>query len=654
MSLNSLFDPNYTSEKNYIIDLLDKAKKQNLNGVTFIDELTSIIENDESKRLFLIQQLNKIFSNINFISYLVDSGIHVEDGILSVFRKRVVDLLLPEIEDNNELTSLVNDVFYDSKRFQIISSIPKDRWTKFFTILAQNMPEEFAKKKISSVKNSLLQAMLILSDRVSGGFSGKEMIRYSSEVNYLGNPFSVLGLHINKILLKPDASFDILEIKECISNCRKLLDDILTQKDYKGISLDVAAKINRIQQQLTRLQVVLSAFNDIKNGNLIAFYSNSAKSWTEYYSPKKWMNNQLSSTLYLITFLVTYHNGKTGEKYITTTAKEYVRMFWTACGGGLIVAILCFIKTAIGNVPDSSPFFKGFFFSVNYAIGFTTIYLLHWTLATKQPSMTAARIARALVPASGTDLNVKDFTTLFAQLCRSQLIAILGNVIAGFSIALLIFLFLDKVLGIEVLKYSKAYHYWEEVVIMDPKIFYFGGIAGIFLFISGVISGITINNQRFYNIPERIYHHPLLVKFFNANRRRSISNWFERNNGGIVGNIAFGFMMGFAFLIGDILGVPFDIRHITFAAGNFAIGIGGMDYHFTDKGAIFMGFISVFLIGWCNFIVSFVLSLMLAFRSNNLPIYKMFPMFINIIKAFFRNPLPFFIPPLWTKSKEEA
>ena len=233
MSLNSLFDPNYNSEKNFIIDLLDKAKKKNLNGVTFIDELTALIESDESKRLFLIQQLNKIFSNINFISYLVDSGIHVEDGIISVFRKRIVDFILPDIEDNNELTSLVNDVFYDSKRYQIISSIPKDRWTKFFTVLAQNMPEEFAKKKINSVKNSLLQAMLILSDRVSGGFSGKEMIRYSSEVNYIGNPFSVLSLHINKILLKPDAPFDILEIKEYISNCRKLLDDILTHKDYK-------------------------------------------------------------------------------------------------------------------------------------------------------------------------------------------------------------------------------------------------------------------------------------------------------------------------------------------------------------------------------------------------------------------------------------
>ncbi len=145
-----------------------------------------------------------------------------------------------------------------------------------------------------------------------------------------------------------------------------------------------------------------------------------------------------------------------------------------------------------------------------------------------------------------------------------------------------------------------------------------------------------------------------MARFFGAKKRRKIADWVDRNYGGIVGNVVFGFLMGFAFVVGDILGIPFDIRHITFSAGNFAIGIGGMDYHFADKGAIFIGFISIFLVGWCNFIVSFTLSLILALKSNNIPIYKMFPMLLNVVKSFFRNPLPFFIPPLWTKSKEEA
>ena len=417
--------------------------------------------------------------------------------------------------------------------------------------------------------------------------------------------------------------------------------------------MKVASKINRLQQQLVRLQTILNSYNELRLHGIISFYSLATKKWVEFYAPKNFMSNQLGSTVYLITFLVTYHNGKTGEKYITQTAKEYNKMFWTACGGGFIVSFLCFIKTGIGNIHDTSPLFKAFFFSINYAVGFCTIYLTHMTLATKQPSMTAARLARSLVPTSGSELNVKDFTTLFAQLVRSQMIAFLGNVVAGFVVSLGIFYLLNEILGLEVLKYSKAYHYWEEVVTMDWHIFYFGAIAGVFLFLSGLISGITINNQRFHNIPERIYNHPILKKSFSERRRRRISNWFEKNMGGVVGNVAFGFMMGCAFLIGDFTGQPFDIRHITFVSGNFAIGIGGMGYHF-DIGPMIIGFIAIFMVGWSNFLVSFILSLLMAMRSNNIPFYKIFTMISHTLKAFFRNPLPFFIPPLWTKNKEEA
>ncbi|GEM51052.1 recombinase [Empedobacter brevis NBRC 14943 = ATCC 43319] len=653
MALDSIFDQNKKYEKSFFLRLLEKARKDYPDSISFIDDLISKLQNNITYRLIFREELQKTFGKINIVSYLVDSGIHLEDNLLSIFRKKIMDSVLPDIEDNNELTSVVNEMFYNSKNLQVIRIIPRDRWRKFFEVLFQDIEPENFKGNVNNIQNQLFQAISILTVRITGGFSDKEMMRYSNEVNYLDNPFSKLSMQISNIIENPQAGFDMLEIKESISKCKHLLNDILTQKDYKGISLKVASKINRLQQQLVRLQTILNSFNELKLNGIISFYSLATKKWIEFYAPKNFMSNQLSSTVYLITFLVTYHNGKTGEKYITQTAKEYNKMFWTACGGGFIVSFLCFIKTGIGNIPDTSPLFKAFFFSINYAVGFCAIYLTHMTLATKQPSMTAARLARSLVPTSGSELNVKDFTTLFAQLVRSQMIAFLGNVVAGFMVSLGIFYLLNQVLGLEVLKYSKAYHYWEEVVIMDWHIFYFGGIAGVFLFLSGLISGMTINSQRFNNIPERIYNHPILKKSFSERRRRKISNWFEKNMGGVVGNVAFGFMMGCAFLIGDFTGQPFDIRHITFVSGNFAIGIGGMGYHY-DIGPMIIGFIAVFMVGWCNFLVSFILSLLMAMRSNNIPFYKIFAMISHTLKAFFRNPLPFFVPPLWTKRKEEA
>ncbi|MGV0925426.1 site-specific recombinase Gcr [Empedobacter tilapiae] len=653
MALDSIFNQNKKYEKSFFLRLLEKARKDYPDSISFIDDLISKLQNNINYRLIFREELQKTFGKINIVSYLVDSGIHLEDNLLSIFQKKIMDSVLPDIEDNNELTSVVNEIFYNSKNLQAIRIIPRDRWKKFFEVLYQDIEPENFKGNINNIQNQLLQAISILTVRITGGFSDKEMMRYSNEVNYLDNPFSKLSMQISNIIESPQAGFDMLEIKESISKCKHLLNDILTQKDYKGISLKVASKINRLQQQLVRLQNILNSFNELKLNGIISFYSLATKKWVEFYAPKNFMSNQLSSTVYLITFLVTYHNGITGEKYITQTAKEYNKMFWTACGGGFIVSFLCFIKTGIGNIPDTSPLFKAFFFSINYAVGFCAIYLTHMTLATKQPSMTAARLARSLVPTSGTELNVKDFTTLFAQLVRSQMIAFLGNVVAGFVVSLGIFYLLNQILGFEVLKYSKAYHYWEEVVTMDWHIFYFGAIAGIFLFLSGLISGITINSQRFHNIPERIYNHPILKKSFSERRRRRISNWFEKNMGGVVGNVAFGFMMGCAFLIGDFTGQPFDIRHITFVSGNFAIGIGGMGYHF-DIGPMIIGFIAIFMVGWSNFLVSFILSLLMAMRSNNIPFYKIFTMISHTLKAFFRNPLPFFVPPLWTKNKEEA
>src|SRR5690606_29122606 len=157
---------------------------------------------------------------------------------------------------------------------------------------------------------------------------------------------------------------------------------------------------------------------------------------------------------------------------------------------------------------------------------------------------------------------------LFSRLSRSQFIAFIGNVVASFALATALFWLFKYVFGWKVLSVSDALKYWDELAYMDGTIFWFASIAGFFLFVSGLVSGLVINSQRYNNIPNRIFHHPVLKRFFSVKTRSKIAHWFEKNNGGVVGNVVFGFLMGSAFLIGDFLNIHFDIRHITFAAGN--------------------------------------------------------------------------------------
>ena len=210
MALDSIFEQNKKYEKSFIIRLLEKARKDYPDSISFIDDLISKLQTNSTYRLILREELENTFGKINFVSYLVDSGIHVEDSLFSLFRKKIMDSVLPDIEDNNELTSVVNEIFYNSKNLTSLRIIPRDRWKKFFEVLYQDIPEEQFKKNTSNIQNQLLQAISILTVRITGGFSDKEMMRYSSEVNYLDNSFSKLSMQISNIIESPQAGFDML------------------------------------------------------------------------------------------------------------------------------------------------------------------------------------------------------------------------------------------------------------------------------------------------------------------------------------------------------------------------------------------------------------------------------------------------------------
>lgn len=656
MNLDTIFILENKSDKKFLSALFQKAKKKYPDIISFMDTLTLKLEIDDKFHARFFTEIQDVFEDVRFIKYLTTSGLMQENSFFSLIRSKISNIILPEIEDDQTLTSIINDLFYQQSNFKNFKLIPKDRWERFYTALFRKSEQGELNSLRKNLRNQIIESINILMDRISGGFSDNEMMRYRPPGEYSKTPFYKLSIDISNIIENPENPFDMLELRQSIKSCSIYAYDILTQKDNKGISLKVSVKINRIIHELQRLQEIIRNLNDLKgDSSIVNFFSNATKMWAEYYSPRNWLSKQVSSTVYLVTFLATYHNGRTGEKYITTTAKEYMRLFLTACGGGLIVATCCYVKLWAGHIDNISPFSKAFLFSLNYAMGFVAIYLFHMTLATKQPAMTASLIAHTLKNDDRSkDINYSEFSRLFARLSRSQFIAFQGNVIASFVLCTLIFWFFRNVLGWRVMNVSESLKYWDELAYMDPKIFWFGSIAGFFLFVSGLISGLVINNQRYNNIPNRVYHHPFLKKFFSETKRKKFAGWFEKNYGGLVGNIAFGFMMGSAFLVGDFLNILFDIRHITFAAGNLAMGMAGIDYGGITYMTILMAIASVFLIGGFNFLVSFTLSLVLAMRSNSIPIYNIFPMFWAVFKEFLKNPYKFFFPPLLSKKSKSS
>jgi site-specific recombinase len=99
-----------------------------------------------------------------------------------------------------------------------------------------------------------------------------------------------------------------------------------------------------------------------------------------------------------------------------------------------------------------------------------------------------------------------------------------------------------------------------------------------------------------------------------------------------------------ASVVGKIFGMPFDIRHITIAAGNASIGLYGANLDQVSISFLATVLLGVLGIGFFNFLVSFSLAFMVALRSRGLSM-RHFPAFLGILWRYFKSrPLDFVRP----------
>ena len=125
---------------------------------------------------------------------------------------------------------------------------------------------------------------------------------------------------------------------------------------------------------------------------------------------------------------------------------------------------------------------------------------------------------------------------------------------------------------------------------------------------------------------------------------------YEKRWAGIISNFWFGVFMGSTASIGLFLGLNLDIRHISFASGNLALGLYGANYTVSNS-MLLWGIFGIGIIGLVNFIISFSLSMGLAFRSRAISLYELRFVAISIWNHFKSSPVSFFFP---TEKKDKS
>ena len=641
-----------------LIRLIRPLKIKNIQTVDLQEAISFLKENYSCRKQFSIY-LNEILKDKKFNKILSDAAILQDVDFIFEVKKRIFAKFLPYQPQKDTLEYVLNQVFYLANDGIWINKIPLNQLVELYDLL--KFKSIYVSAEPNSVLSELFVAMHLITQRISGRAMETDVIKMVPEFDYIESPFSAFENELFLIkdrirssnthyITSDDLSYAQLLVlhKQCEEFVEKAFDNI----SKYGISLRVNQNLLKIRQQLKRLKFLISLLvvdkeKDKKENGIVL-----ASRLIKFNCYKNNVRKFIGESTQLISYEITQHTAKTGENYITEGRNEYFKMFRTALGGGFIVGILCIVKMLLSKA-EASYFGHAFLYSMNYAIGFIAIYLLGFTLATKQPAMTASALIKALedgVLKQGRDAEkYKAFAILFARVFRSQFIAFVGNVIMAFPVSLLGIWLIDYFLH-----YNIAATKWESLLVdlspIHSLAIFHAAIAGIFLFLSGIITGSVANRDKHNQVYFRIAEHPFLKRNLGKTRTLKLAKVYEKRWAGIISNFWFGVFMGSTASIGLFLGLNLDIRHISFASGNLALGLYGANYTVSNS-MLLWGIFGIGIIGLVNFIISFSLSMGLAFRSRAISLYELRFVTISIWNHFKSSPVSFFFP---TEKKDKS
>lgn len=603
----------------------------------------------------------KLISQYKQTSLYADTGILSLDGFWNQLSQRVGAHFLPLINDESQLQDLVRRVFHQNSDHYWLDLITDDDWQQLFVLLNQGHSNQAEKLKI---KSELIKAITVLSYRISGIGLYPEFINAQPNLTEYESPFLVQNREIIEFIqhykkqyrntdpmavtVQADASQALVMIEQCqdvVLKIRRAIKRI-------GVSLSLTYLLSLLEQCLDRIELLLNLLtqeNNVRDQSLSLLMVNIT---TAIYRERS-VRSLLATNSELIALQVTENASKTGEHYVSTDKKGFWSMYKSAAGAGIIIATMASLKILSARLV-LAPLMQAFLFSMNYSLGFILIHVLHFTVATKQPAMTAAALAATVQHRKGSkNAQIAELAALIINIIRTQFIAIIGNISIAIPTAAVITLLWQYGMHEPILNHIKATQTLHSLNPFTSLALPHAAIAGVCLFFSGLIAGYFDNMAVYRKVGPRLKAHARLKTILGQERLNKFALYIERNLGALAGNFLFGIMLGSMGTIGFILGLPLDIRHIAFASANFSQGLLSIN-GCAEIGLIFVSFLGVLLIGLTNLFVSFSLTILVALRARRVRFEQWKPLAKLVLTHFLTHPSDFFWPPKMPLEVEDS
>ncbi|EER61881.1 putative site-specific recombinase transmembrane protein [Acidovorax delafieldii 2AN] len=582
-----------------------------------------------------------LVNSVDITTLLADFGFARGTALLSEAAEQIRNKLLPrspETIDASELFVLALPGAFDAKWLAALDDATLQR------LAAVLVPD--SSQGASPWQRALLDAITYCAGQIlSTGFAPGMRLRMSESARE-AQPFHALIRDVESLrvevlhaLRTPERLHEATQrLQDRLEACRAAAATVYSHFEDNGISVDLVFRLRQLDARILRvrdlLDCLLAAEPAATAARLLAHLVAVGQE-------RRSLRALVATNSSLLAAKVAERSAETGEYYITRTRAEYLAMVRNAAGGGAVMAFTTLVKFALYALALSA-FWGGFWAGLNYALSFVLVQLLHFTVATKQPAMTAPAMAAKLKELVSGDA-IESFVDEITHLVRSQVAAVLGNVLVVFPLVLCLALAIGWAKGSPAVSADEAAHVLASLHLLGPSLL-FAAFTGVLLFASSIIAGWTENWFVLHRLDSAMHYNPRVTAWLGKERAARWARFLRENLSGLAANISLGFMLGLVPAFAGFFGLGLDVRHVTLSSGQIGAATASLGWSILHLGAFWWAVATLPLLGALNVGVSFYLAFRLALRAHDVSGVDRSRIYAAMRRRVRNAPLSFFLP----------
>nr|WP_315427293.1 site-specific recombinase [uncultured Albidiferax sp.] len=630
----------------WLIGLLDWIRGDRLSPEDSVARVQRFLEAVQSRpelQVRLRQWWRVLAETVDSTMVLSDHGFSPRTAFFSEFVDRVRCKILPGTPETTDAGELFNLAFTSAQDAAWLSALDDVSLQRIGNLLSS--PSRTP--GVTLWQDELLQAITFCASQIlATGVTSELRLRMSVAARQ-AEPFNNLPADVEALRLAfiatprelPELEAAAQRLRERLELCRQAAASVYPHLNDHGISVNLVFILRQLRERLLRVRdlmdCLLSSTPEASAARLVSRL-------TEAGQERRSLRSLVRANASMLAAKVTERSAETGEHYITRDRAEYRGMLAKAVGGGAATSLTTLLKFLISAM-GMTAFWAGMLSGVMYAASFVMIQLMHWTLATKQPAMTAPAMAAKLKDLK-TSNAIEDFVDEVTHLVRSQVAAVIGNVGMVTPCVLLISAAMLWASGKPMISRVDAEHVFQTLSLLNPSTLLFAAFTGVLLFAASLIAGAVENWFVLHRLDSALRYNPRITRVLGSARADRWAHFMREHISGFASNISLGLMLGLLPPVLAFVGLGLEARHVTLSTGQLAAAAAAYGLPVWKMSIFWWCVGAIPLIGLLNLTVSFYLALQLALGAHSVSGLDRQRLRSAVLQRLRRQPLSFLWP----------